>query len=175
MSVQTWQIGWLGGVRVADVAGGLPQERDRVPPLLPDRGAWQAELSGFEEVPPRLTPATGTFVLHETADGMALEYELSYAGLSSPTTAAHIHFGQPGVNGEIIAFLCGGNGKPSCPALAGTITGTITADDIRAVPEQGLAAGDFAGALRIIRAGLAYVNVHTENFPAGEIRGQILP
>ncbi|TMG43298.1 MAG: CHRD domain-containing protein, partial [Chloroflexi bacterium] len=34
-------------------------------------------------------------------------------------------------------------------------------------------AGDFAGALRIIESGDAYVNVHTVNFPGGEIRGEV--
>jgi len=36
-----------------------------------------------------------------------------------------------------------------------------------------VSAGDFAGALRIIASGDAYVNVHTTNFPGGEIRGQV--
>ena len=45
--------------------------------------------------------------------------------------------------------------------------------DIRPVPDQNLAAGDFSGALRIIESGDAYVNVHTVNFPGGEIRGEV--
>jgi hypothetical protein len=38
---------------------------------------------------------------------------------------------------------------------------------------QGVAAGEFAEVLQAIRAGAAYANVHTTNFPAGEIRGQV--
>jgi len=51
-----------------------------------------------------------------------------------------------------------------------TITG---ADIVTITPDQGVAAGDFAGAVRILQSGDAYVNVHTIRFPAGEIRGQV--
>jgi hypothetical protein len=73
----------------------------------------------------------------------------------------------------VAAFLCGGGGKPACPPAGGTITGTITAADVVAIPTQNLAAGDLASLMKAIRAGVAYVNVHTTNFPSGEIRGQI--
>jgi len=42
-----------------------------------------------------------------------------------------------------------------------------------AIAPQGLAAGDLAGVLKAIREGVAYVNIHSANFPNGEIRGQI--
>jgi hypothetical protein len=89
--------------------------------------------------------------------------------------AAHIHFGQPGVNGGIVAFLCGGKNAPSCPAPGKSITGTITAADIQAVPAQGVKAGDFQAFRQILESGLGYVNVHSQQFPAGEIRGQMQP
>ena len=41
------------------------------------------------------------------------------------------------------------------------------------VPAQGIAAGDFGALLRAIRAEATYANMHTPNFPNGEIRGQI--
>jgi hypothetical protein len=85
---------------------------------------------------------------------------------------AHIHFGQRGVAGGVVAFLCGGGNKPACPA-SGTVTGTIVSSDIIAVPAQGIAAGDLASVLKAMRAGLTYANVHTTNFANGEIRGQI--
>jgi hypothetical protein len=141
-----------------------------------DEAAARARLSGFAEVPAKLSAGTGTFkaTVHEDR----IDYVLSYSQLSAPATVAHIHFSQPGVNGGIVIFLCGGGGKPACPPAGGTVTGTITAADVQAIAtpgptDQGVAAGDFAGALRILRSGDGYVNVHSSRFAAGEIRGQI--
>lgn len=134
---------------------------------------FRADLSGLEEVPPILTNGTGTFEARLAANGTSMEYELTFSNLASPSTAAHIHFGQRGVNGGIFVFLCGGGDKPACPGQGGTVTGTIDPGDILGIPSQGLTPGDFGGALRILRAGVAYVNVHTTTFPAGEIRGQV--
>jgi hypothetical protein len=76
------------------------------------------------------------------------------------------------VSGAVAAFLCGGT-KPACPAAGGTVSGTIVAADVLAIPAQGLAAGDLAGLLKAMRAGVTYANVHTATFGSGEIRGQI--
>jgi hypothetical protein len=134
----------------------------------------RASLSGFQENPPKLTNGTGTFKASVTST--TISYTFTYSGLSSSVLFAHLHFGQGTVNGAVFVFLCGGGGKPACPdatTTTATVTGTITAADILAIPGQGLAAGDLAGAMRIIQAGDAYANLHTTNFPAGEIRGQV--
>lgn len=132
----------------------------------------KANLDGFQEIPSKLTNGHGTLTAQINAN--SITYTLTFSGLTTPAVASHIHFAQRGVNGGIFAFLCGGGGKPACPAAGGTVTGTITAADILApTPDQGLAAGDFAGAVRAIQSGNTYANVHTTRFPAGEIRGQI--
>jgi hypothetical protein len=137
----------------------------------------RASLSGFQENPPKLTNGTGTF--KATATSTSISFTLTYSGLSSPAFMSHLHFGQTSVNGGIFVWLCGAGSaaRPTCPAgtsSTATVTGTITAADIVATnPDQGITAGDWAGAMRIIQAGAAYVNVHTSNFPGGEIRGQI--
>jgi hypothetical protein len=78
------------------------------------------------------------------------------------------------VNGGVVFFLCGGGGKPACPAsTSGTVTGTVLAADVVALAAQGIAAGDLAAVLQMIRAGLGYANMHTPLHPGGEIRGQI--
>jgi hypothetical protein len=137
-----------------------------------------AKLTGFNEVPPKLTPGAGSFEARVT--GSTLSYTLTFSGLSSPAFMAHIHFAQPAVNGGIFLWLCGSAaapgpaGTPTCPAAGGTVSRSgVTASDIQAVSGQNLAAGDFSGALAVIESGVAYVNVHTTNFPAGEIRGQV--
>jgi hypothetical protein len=138
----------------------------------------KAKLTGFQESPPKVSPSTGTF--EATVIGSTLSYKLTYTRLSSPAFMSHIHFGQPAVNGGIFLWLCGSAtapgpaGTPTCPPDGGTVSRSgITAADIQAVSGQNLAAGDFAAALSIIRSGVAYVNVHTTNFPAGEIRGLV--
>ena len=136
-----------------------------------DDAQLRATLSGFQSVPAILSNGTGTFKATVTAT--SLTFTLTFSNLSSPVTASHIHFGQAGVNGAIVVFFCGGGGKPACPANGGTVTATVTGADVVAVPAQGVGAGSFTELLRILAAGDGYVNVHTTNFPAGEIRGQI--
>ena len=128
-------------------------------------------LSGYQEVPPISTGGSGTFT-GSLVGGTTIEYDLTYSGTEATVTAAHIHFGTPGVNGGIVAFLCGGGGKPACP-LSGTVSGTIVAADVLAVPSQGIVAGDFAALLDAIVAKATYANVHSTAFPNGEIRGKL--
>ena len=49
----------------------------------------------------------------------------------------------------------------------------VTAADIQAVAAQNVPAGSFEAAMSILASGDAYINVHTTNFPGGEIRGQV--
>lgn len=132
-----------------------------------------ARLTAFEEVPSIVSGAIG-FFLGEIAGGDgAINYTLVYGGLEGgAVSAAHIHVGQTGVSGGVSAFLCGGGGKPACPA-SGAVTGTITAPDVTGPTGQGVAPSELADLLRAIRAGAAYVNVHTATYPTGEIRGQL--
>ena len=55
----------------------------------------------------------------------------------------------------------------------GTITGTIMAANVTGPTTQGIDIGDLDSALKAVRAGLAYANMHTTNFAGGEIRGQV--
>ena len=137
--------------------------------------AYMAKLDGYQETPTLASAGTGRLSLTVNAAGTQLSYRLTYSGLSSAAAAAHIHLGRPGIAGGVAAFLCGGGGKPACPASGGTVTGTIVAADVVGPTAQGLAAGDFAAFLRAIRNNATYVNVHTANFPSGEIRGAIRP
>lgn len=138
------------------------------------RRQLRATLRGFNEVPAKSTTGQGTFraTLDQTA--RTITFTLTFTGLSGPAQASHIHFAQKDVNGGIQVFFCG-TGHPACPAgTSGTITGTITpADVIATVPDQGIEAGEFDKLVQAILAGKTYVNIHTVQFPGGEIRGQI--
>lgn len=137
----------------------------------------RASLSGFNEVKPIATAGAGMF--KATASNGAIDFTLTYSGLTTPAFMAHFHFAEPAVNGGVFIWLCGNPGTPAhqpCPpgtTERATVTGHITAADIQAVPDQNVSAMDMATALRIIEAGDAYVNVHTSKFQGGEIRGQV--
>jgi len=142
------------------------------PAPAPAQEVLHADLEGIQETPAVSTVAAGEFRARISRDEAFVDYELTYAGLEAAATAAHIHFGQRAVAGGVSAFLCGGGGKPACPA-SGTVTGTVTAADVIGPAGQGIAAGELAELVRAIREGVAYANVHSSKFPGGEIRGQI--
>ena len=134
-------------------------------------------LTGYQETAGSgavSTVGSGTFEAALNSAGDEISYTLTYSDLEGGNVLfAHIHFGARGVNGGVIAFLCGGGGKPACPASPATVTGTITAANIVGPGGQGIAAGEFDEAVRAIRAGAVYANVHTTTWPGGEIRGQV--
>jgi hypothetical protein len=136
----------------------------------------KAKLNGYNEVvgPGSIsTTGRGTFRARIDDGDLTITYRLTYANLENEVTQAHIHFAQQHVGGGVIAFLCGGGGKDPCPSPGGTVTGVITPDDIIGPAGQGIEARSFAEAVRAMRAGATYANVHSTRWPAGEIRGQI--
>jgi hypothetical protein len=72
-------------------------------------------------------------------------------------------------------FFCGPAPNQPCPASPGSVTGVITPANIVGPGNQGIAAGEFAEAVKALRAGLTYANVHTATFGGGEIRGRVDP
>ena len=155
------------GVAVASVLVGLsaPAQAD----------VRRAFLTSFQENPDISSPGNGDFTAIIARDDSSFTYELNYADLEGGApVVAHIHLGKPGVNGGVMVFLCGGGGKPACPATtSGTVTGSVVPGDVLAITAQGVAAGNLDEVLFAMRRGHAYVNVHNATFPAGEIRGQV--
>jgi hypothetical protein len=133
---------------------------------------FSANLVGANEVPSINTAGSGEFRMQIV--GSDINFSLSFSDLSSNLTVAHLHFAASKVAGGVMIFLCGGGGQPDCPAAtSGNITGTITAANVTGPTTQGIDVGDLDSALEVVRAGLAYVNMHTVNFAGGEIRGQV--
>jgi CHRD domain len=148
---------------LAVAGGGKKQIRER--------------LSGYQEAPLALsTPGQGKFKIR--IEKTQISYRLRYADLEAPVTQAHIHFGTEGQTGGISVFLCtnlgnGPVGTQECPPQPATITGTIVPADVIGPVEQGIDPGEFGELVDAIRADATYANVHTEKYPAGEIRAQI--
>jgi len=110
-----------------------------------------ANLDGLSEVPPNNSAGTGFANLILNDATLQMTYTLTYAGLTSPTTASHIHRGAAGVNGPVIYPLALGN----FPSGANGVV-QINAADLPDLMNLGM-----------------YVNIHTQTFPGGEIRGQV--
>ena len=132
-----------------------------------------ARLTGYAETPSLSVMGRGTFSAELARNGGSISYTLTYSGLSGDALFAHIHLGQTATAGGVAAFLCGGGTADECPGAAGTVSGTIVPSDVVGPADQGLAPGEFAELVAAMRFGATYVNVHTDLFPSGEIRGQI--
>ena len=151
-----------------------------------DGTSLHAHLTGFQEVPSVSTAATGEFRATISKDEQTIDYVLSYEGLQNTVTQSHIHFGQRGVAGSIVIWLCGTAlvttappGTQTCPQSApqdAPLKGKITASNVIAASttSQLILAGELAEVIAAIRGGVAYANVHsTPLTTGGEIRGQI--
>ena len=138
---------------------------------------FRAELKGRNESPLTLSAGQGTLELTVNEADTSVHFVLEYSGLLTPVAAAHIHVGQPNINGGVTVFFCGTvpAGFPArlpCPP-SGTVTGDFTAADVIGLTTQQLEVNNLPKLLAAIRAGKTYANVHTMTSPGGEIRGQI--
>jgi Cu/Zn superoxide dismutase len=138
---------WIAAVAVALLAVALA--------AMGNAGSAQttklsASLDTKQEVPkPSATAGKGTFT--GTVTGTKLRWKLTFSKLTGAAAAAHIHLAKRGkANPAPAVPLCG-------PCRSGK-SGTATVS---------------ASVLRKIKAGGAYVNVHTAKNAGGEIRGQI--
>ena len=144
-------------------------------------------LLGGNENPPFISDGSGSFTA--TSEGDAIAFQLTYdvASDESDVLQAHLHIANPGNNGPIVVFLCSnlpnipaGASAGPCPPSPGEVEGSIVAADVLAVsegdpPVEIIAAGDLEGLKLLIEQSSVYANVHTDDHPAGEIRGQMNP
>lgn len=130
-----------------------------------------AHLSGNEEVPPVTTQAQGQAIFHLSSDGNELEFKLTAANIES-ILMAHIHLAPKGQNGQPVVWL-----YPSAPPavkIPGRFDGVLVEGKITTANLVGLLQGQPLSVLITkIKTGETYVNIHTEKYPSGEIRGQI--
>lgn len=125
------------------------------PPVVEN---FEADLTGAAERPdPVVTTATGTatFTLTTSGGTTTVDYSVTVSDLSGPVTAAHIH-GPAGVD------------DAADPIQTLNVSGTGTSGVVVSGSFQATAT-----LLQHLRAGNTYINLHTADNPAGEIRGQI--
>lgn len=112
---------------------------------------YDANLSGAQEVPANPSAGRGTAEVQVNPATNTVSWKVTYSGLSGPATAGHIHG----------------------PAAAGANAGVM-------IPFANVGTATFQGQGPItpaqaaeLAAGRTYVNLHTAQFPGGEIRGQL--
>ena len=112
-----------------------------------------ATLTGLAEVPPNASPAVGNATVTLDNAGTTISWSVTYSGLLGTLTASHIHSAPIGTNGPVIIAL-----NPVSGTTSGSYSGSAPV-----TPAQ---ASD-------LLAGLDYINIHSNLYPGGEIRGQL--
>src|SRR4030095_11114481 len=146
-----------------------------------DTLGFTGALSGLQEVPPNASTGFGsTLVTVDTVTNM-LTVNVSFGGLLSPTIASHIHCcAGPGANAIVATAV------PTFPGFPlGVTSGTYlmsfdltlasTYKHAFITAHGGTVAQARADFIAGLLAGQTYLNIHTMQFPGGEIRGQIQP
>ncbi len=110
---------------------------------------YVAQLKSAEQVPASNSPAKGLLILRQAKTGLSVSISLYLSGLTSAETAAHLH-------------------GPAAPGSTGPAIVTLPSGSFVNF-ETPLTLSQF----RDLSGGHLYVDVHTANFPDGEIRGQI--
>ncbi|MEL6367947.1 MAG: spondin domain-containing protein [Pseudomonadota bacterium] len=132
---------------------------------LGKRNKFRIRLNPRQEVSSTLVDSRGSGTATAVSDGVdSVSIEGLFRRLSSDVVAAHLHLGAAGTNGPVVADLSAfvSNHGISAAVYASNVTGPL-ADS----PAPMLAL------LNEMAAGNVYLNIHTANNPAGEIRGQL--
>lgn len=130
--------------------------------LAPARAAivrFNVTLDAAQETPASTSTATGTAVVLYDTQSNTLDLSVALTNFANLISNSHIHEGAPGVAGAPVVPL----GDETNYTRSGTsITGMRT----------GLTYG---GTPATLLSGGAYLNFHSAEFTAGEIRGQLVP
>ncbi|HTH09541.1 MAG TPA: CHRD domain-containing protein [Acidovorax sp.] len=115
--------------------------------LVEFRGILNAEQSGT------VSPATGWLSGWVDTDTNWFYLDYAFSDLLAPQTAAHVHRGAPGMNGPVVI------GAPTFPLGSPIHFETMISDQVESD----------------LLSGMLYLNVHSQLYPGGEIRGQLMP
>ena len=138
-------------------------------------------LTGANEVPPVPSSATGLATVVLDAAAQTLQINATFSGLTSNTNAAHIHCCAPlGTNAGVATTVPAFPGFPlgvtsgSYSSAVFDLTQPRIYNPAFVILQGGLIQAE-AALIAGIENGTTYLNIHTVNFPGGEIRGQLEP
>ena len=152
-------VGTLGGI------APLPNQATAQEPGVQE---FDAILTSAAEVPPVQSSASGFAELEVEEGSDNMEYGIIAINIDK-VTKAHIHQGSSSEAGPVVATLF----NPSTPT--GPMTGELTVGSITSANLEGPLQGkQLSDLIALMQNGQAYVNVHTEQNPDGEIRGTIV-
>jgi hypothetical protein len=119
----------------------------------------RANLTAAQETPVSTSPATGSAIMLYDVGANRFDLIVSIQGMTNTATNSHIHEAAPGVAGPVVT------------GLGGEAVYTRSGNTLRATFRDVTHAGD---RLKLLQGG-AYYNIHSAQFPGGEIRGQLIP
>ena len=128
-----------------------------------------ATLGGGEETPILLSGAAGTAEVAIDTNAKEFAVTLRIFNIPTTTTAGHIHVGAKGIAGPVVVDF---------PAIAGRLGDFVTTFRVGEAsfrPNPAIGINTIDDVIQAVANGNAYVNIHTTSFPAGEIRGQLVP
>ena len=145
---------------------------------------FESDLSGAQEITTPgggvVTDSTGTIEVEFDKALTKAQFRLSVRN-GAGIIQAHFHCAPAGVNGQVVAFLFGPVEAPGIDVGEGTVERSLENSDIIPLssPENieacGVPLNNIASLAFAMREGKIYANVHNTAFPAGVIRGQLLP
>jgi hypothetical protein len=136
---------------------------------------FKATMNAAAEVQtPPVTSPNGTGVFTATLDTSTnvFTYDITFSGLTSNVTLGHIH--GPATTTQSVGVILNFATLPGATFTLSATSGTAHGSTILNAANQLTATVNGDSLRKLLFAGLTYANIHTTNFPAGEIRGQII-
>ncbi len=119
----------------------------------------RATINAAQEAPASTSAATGSAVMLYDIGTNKFDLFVTINGMSNTATLSHIHEAAPGVAGPVVTNLGG--------EAVYTRSGTTLTAAFRDITHGG-------DKLKLLQGG-AYYNIHSAQFPGGEVRGQLIP
>ncbi|SEO51513.1 CHRD domain-containing protein [Nitrosovibrio sp. Nv6] len=152
-------------------------------PAAADESIYTAVLSGPNEEPPNTSPGTGAATVTIDPDLGTMRVQENFSGLVEGVTASHIHCCTTAPNAGLAGVAT------TTPTFTGFPSGVTAGDydhtfDMTQASSYnpafitangGTIDGAFDALVAGINSGSAYANIHSSEFPGGEIRGFLAP